>query len=70
MDVDNPLASLQVASCIYRIALGSRAGQQVLSLCTVPGRIEKESKGAGLKKIEAPHAGEAPFLYRITCRGA
>ena len=31
MDVDDPLASLQVASCIYRIALGPRARQQVLS---------------------------------------
>jgi Putative transposase len=41
MDVDNPLASLQAASCIYRIALGPRAGQKVLSLRTVPGRDEK-----------------------------
>jgi hypothetical protein len=41
MDADNPLASLQAASCIYRIALGPRAGQKVLSLHTVPGRDEK-----------------------------
>jgi len=32
MDADNPLASLQAASCIFRIALGPRAGQKVLSL--------------------------------------
>ena len=32
IDADNPLASLQAASCTYRIALGPRAGQKVLSL--------------------------------------
>ena len=32
MDADNPLASWQAASCIFRIALGPRAGQKVLSL--------------------------------------
>ena len=37
------LSSLQVASCIYRIALGPRAGQQVLSLRTVAGRDEKNT---------------------------
>ena len=41
MDTDNPLASLQAASCTYRIALGPRAGQKVLSLRTVPGRDDK-----------------------------
>ena len=41
IDADNPLASLQAASCTYRIALGPRAGQKVLSLRTVPGRYEK-----------------------------
>ena len=40
-DADNPLASLQAAACTYRIALGPRAGQKVLSLRTVPGRDEK-----------------------------
>ena len=38
---DNPLASLQAASCTYRIAFGPRAGQKVLSLQTLPGRDEK-----------------------------
>ena len=37
----NPLASLQAASCTYRIALGPRAGQKVLSLRSVPGREER-----------------------------
>jgi hypothetical protein len=41
MDADYPLASLQAASCTYRIALGPRAGQKVLRLRTVPGRDAK-----------------------------
>jgi hypothetical protein len=41
VDADNPLASLQAAACTYRIALGPRAGQRVLSLRSVPGRQEK-----------------------------
>jgi hypothetical protein len=41
-DIDaDPLASLQAASCTYRIALGPRTGQKVLSLRTVAGRAEK-----------------------------
>jgi hypothetical protein len=44
-DTDHPLASLQAASCTYRIALGPRAGQKVLSLRTVPGRDEKATAG-------------------------
>jgi hypothetical protein len=36
---------LQAASCIYRIALGPRAGQKVLSLRTVPGRGENAMAG-------------------------
>jgi len=43
-DTENPLASLQAASCTYRIALGPRAGQKVLSVRTVAGREEKPSK--------------------------
>ena len=45
MDADNPLASLQAAWCTYRIALGPRAGQKVLSLRTVPGRDDKTTAG-------------------------
>ena len=41
IDADNPLRSLQAASCTYRIALGPRAGQKVLSRRTVLGRVEK-----------------------------
>ena len=44
IDADNPLASLQAASCTYRIALGPRAGQKVLSLRTVASRDEKTTR--------------------------
>ena len=44
-DADNPLALLQAAACIYRIALGPRAGQRVLSLRTVHGRDKKATAG-------------------------
>ncbi|MFN9388639.1 MAG: hypothetical protein ACK6DF_03720, partial [Betaproteobacteria bacterium] len=43
-DTENPWASLQAASCTYRIALGPRAGQKVLSVRTVAGREEKPRK--------------------------
>lgn len=43
-DADHPLASLQAASCSYRIALGPRAGQKVLSLHTVAGWEEKPGR--------------------------
>ena len=45
IDPDNPLAPLQAASCTYRIALGPRAEQKVLSLRTAPGRDELASAG-------------------------
>ncbi|MEI6721851.1 MAG: transposase zinc-binding domain-containing protein [Betaproteobacteria bacterium] len=45
MDADNPLASLQAAACTYRIALGPRAGQKVLSLRTVSGRDKQATAG-------------------------
>ena len=44
MNAANPLASLQAASCTYRIALGLRAGQKVLSLRTVAVRDEKNTR--------------------------
>ena len=58
MDSDNPLASLQAASCTYRIALGPRAGQKVLSLRTVPGRDKKATAGLCADAHGfSPHAG-------------
>ncbi len=44
MNAANPLASLQAASCTYRIAPGLRAGQKVLSLRTVAVRDEKNTR--------------------------
>jgi hypothetical protein len=41
---DHPWATLQAASCTYRIVFGPRAGQKVLSLRTLAGRDEKPSK--------------------------
>jgi hypothetical protein len=49
IDADNPLASLQAASCTYRIALGPRAGQKVLSLRTVAGRAENHGGPVSVK---------------------
>ncbi len=40
IEADQALTPLQAASCTYRIALGPRAGQKVLSLQTVSGRRE------------------------------
>ena len=36
IEVDTALAPLQSAACTYRIALGPRAGQKILTLKTVP----------------------------------
>ena len=44
-DADHPLTTLQAASCTYRIALGPRAGQKVLSLRTGDSRDEKIARG-------------------------
>ncbi|RPI42281.1 MAG: hypothetical protein EHM59_18210 [Betaproteobacteria bacterium] len=40
---DNPLVSLQAASCTYRIALGPRAGQRMLSLQVVASRDKRQA---------------------------
>src|SRR5262249_36061180 len=38
-DTDGALRALQATSCTYRIALGPRAGQKVLSLQTLPSAV-------------------------------
>ena len=43
-DADHALTPLQAASCTYRIALGPRAGQKVLSLQTLPSRAAPSSQ--------------------------
>jgi hypothetical protein len=42
---DRALTPLQAASCTYRIALGPRAGQKVLSLHTVPATDKSSTPG-------------------------
>ena len=62
MDADNQLASLQTASCTYRIALGPRAGQKVLSLRSVPGQDEKNHIGTTPPTFV--HQGTGAFLRK------
>ena len=51
IDADRTLTRLQGASCTYRIALGPRAGQKVVSLQTVP------SQAAGCRARSCGPAG-------------
>jgi Putative transposase/Transposase zinc-binding domain len=44
-DSDNALTPLQAASCTYRIALGPRAGQKVLSLRSLPSTDKPSMSG-------------------------
>ena len=44
-DSDHALTPLQAASCTYRIALGPRAGQKVLSLQSLPSTSERSIPG-------------------------
>jgi hypothetical protein len=61
IDADKPLASLQAASCTYRIAFGPRAGQKVLSLHTVASR---EGKNTAAK--EKSHGTSCAMPLRFT----
>ncbi len=45
IDADCALTPLQAASCTYQIALGSRAGQKVLSLRSLPSTDERSTPG-------------------------
>ena len=45
-DSDHALTPLQAASCTYRIALGPRAGQKVLSLQSLPSTSERSTGGS------------------------
>jgi len=48
-DTDRALAPLQAASCTYRIALGPRAGQKVLSLQSLPSQARPSSQELRVK---------------------
>ena len=69
MAADHALASLQAASCTYRIALGPRAGQKVLRLRTLPGRDEKTAAAlcAEVHGFSLPCRGA---LWRASAQGA
>jgi hypothetical protein len=58
VDSDSALMPLQAAACTYRIALGPRAGQKVLSLQTVPSR-QADSTQPGCVNVHgfSLHAG-------------
>jgi len=43
-DTDGALRSLQAASCTYRVALGPRAGQKVLSLQSLPSAARASTR--------------------------
>ena len=58
---DNALATLQAAACVYRIALGPRAGQKVLRLQTVSSRERKLSQ-ALCANAHGPSAGSGHAL--------
>src|SRR5262245_8194865 len=47
---DGALTSLQVASCTYRIALGPRAGQKVLSLQSLPSAARPSAPRAACQR--------------------
>ena len=47
---DHALTALQAASCTYRIALGPRAGQKVLSLHSLQGTGERSPPGLCAKR--------------------
>ena len=48
-DTDRALAPLQAASCTYRIALGPRAGQKVLTLQSLPSQARPSSQELRVK---------------------
>jgi hypothetical protein len=80
IEADPALSPLQWASCTYRIALGPRAGQKLLSLQTLSARSEPASPGlcakahgfslhAGLR-CEASQRRELEQLCRYITRPA
>ncbi len=54
-DPDLALGSLQAAACTYRIALGPRARQKVLSLQTVPSQSAPPTQGPMSNQPAAIH---------------
>ena len=71
LDPDDPLTPLQAASCTYRIALGPRAGQKVLSLRTVrklPRFVDSPEVELSGTMIREGGSNEAVTVYRAADR--
>jgi hypothetical protein len=63
IEVDPTLSPLQSAACTFRIALGPRAGQKVLTLKTAPAQMTQQPQ-----PIRACLCQRARF--QPACRGA
>ena len=65
-DPDTALGPLRAAACTYRIALGPRAGQKVLSLQTLPTEPPLTPVGCvnaqGFSLHGAPHSGDGDLV--------
>ena len=66
-DADHALTPLQAASCSYRIALGPRAGQKVLSLQTVPSRAAPSSKALCANAHGFSRTGDKSLHAGVRC---
>ena len=67
---DGALRSLQAASCTYRIALGPRAGQKLLSLQSLPSQVTASTQSCvstrtALASMRQCAGGWARLLKRI-----
>ena len=66
-DADHALTPLQAASCTYRIALGPRAGQKVLSLQSVPSRSAPSSKALCANAHGFSRTGDKSLHAAVRC---
>jgi hypothetical protein len=72
-DPDRALGPLRAAACTYRIALGPRAGQKVLTLQTVPSQAALPTQQRcvpGSPRIRASRTAEGPGTSRILPDGS
>jgi hypothetical protein len=72
-DPDRALGPLRAAACTYRIALGPRAGQKVLTLQTVPSQAAPPTQQRcvpGSPRIRASRTAEGPGTSRILPDGS
>ena len=67
IEADHALTPLQAASCTYRIALGPRAGQKVLSLQSVPSRSAPSSKALCANAHGFSRTGDKSLHAAVRC---